>query len=166
MHTLVVAVAKYLIIVPVIVAAAIWFKLPTWSAKKKFVIEALLAAILAFVLAKIGSKLYYDTRPFVAGHFTPYIAHANDNGFPSDHTLLSSLIAFVVWRYNKVLGAGLLMVALAIGLSRVIAGVHHLADILGSIVFALAGTAIAVAVIKLISRPKASPLATKDQDQS
>lgn len=138
MHTLVILIAKYLIVVPVVVAGVVFLLQPR-AEKKRFVFEAFLGAALAVLLAKIGSHLFYNPRPFVVGHFTPYFAHGSDNGFPSDHTLFSSYLAFLVWRYNRTAGMVLLAVAVAIGLSRVVAGVHHLIDIIGAIGFAFVG---------------------------
>lgn len=156
MHELVIIVAKYFIVLSVLGAVAVWLKLPRPD-KKQFIVVALLGAVLSLVLAKIGSKLFYDPRPFVAGHFAPYFTHANDNGFPSDHTLFASFLAFVSWKYNRAAGAALLAVAILVGLSRCIAGVHHLADILGSIVFAAAGVCLAALIVRRLGKGKRRP---------
>lgn len=148
MHTIDTLIAKYLIFICGLVVVYFFFKLPTMSLKKRFVIEAVIGGILALILAKIGSKLFNNPRPFVVGHFTPYFTHANDNGFPSDHTLLSSFMGYLVLKYNKKWGYALLGAAAVIGLSRVVAGVHHLIDIIGS--FILAG--IAMALVYFIGR--------------
>ena len=50
---------------------------------------------------------------------------------------------FLVLHYNKKWGYALLVLAAVIGLSRIIAGVHHLLDIVGSFVFAGSGMAVA-----------------------
>jgi undecaprenyl-diphosphatase len=92
---------------------------------------------LAFIVSLIAAKLYYNPRPFVVGHFTPVISHAMNNGFPSDHTLLSAAIASLVWAYSRRLGLVFFGITLLIGLSRVYLGVHHLVDIVGAIVIAI-----------------------------
>lgn len=158
MHELVIIIAKYFVLISIIMTAYVWWKLPTFSEKKRFVAEAILAAALSLVIAKIGSKLYNDPRPFVVGHFTPYFSHANDNGFPSDHTLFTSFMAFLVWRYNRAFGYGLLVIAALVGLSRVIAGVHHLVDIIGAFVCSLIGVALAAVIVKaVLGRKKVAP---------
>lgn len=60
------------------------------STRKKFIIIALSVGVLAVLIAKIGSWLYYNPRPFVVGDFPSYFYHPNNNGFPSDHTLFAS----------------------------------------------------------------------------
>lgn len=141
-HELVIVVAKYFVGLSVLGAFIVWLRLAL-PEKKQFIVFAIVAAALSLVLAKIGNKLYYDPRPFVAGHFTPYIPHAADNGFPSDHTLFASFLAFTSWRYSRKAGITLFALAILIGASRVIAGVHHWADIAGSIVAAAIGTTLA-----------------------
>lgn len=151
MHSLVTIVAKDFIIVPAVIALIVWLRLDR-RLKKEFIVIAALAAGLALALAVIGSKLFNDPRPFVAGHFTPYFAHGNDNGFPSDHTLLGSLLAFLAFKYDRRLGAIAFGFALSVGLARVLAGVHHLSDIIGSIVFAAIGVIVADRLVRRISQ--------------
>jgi undecaprenyl-diphosphatase len=71
------------------------------------------------------------------GHFTPLITHAADNGFPSDHTLLVAALAMTLWFYDKRLSWWVWLVAILVGLARVVSGVHYLTDIIGSIVIVL-----------------------------
>ncbi|HEX7368530.1 MAG TPA: phosphatase PAP2 family protein [Candidatus Saccharimonadales bacterium] len=142
MHGIVTFIAKYFIVLSVLGAFIVWLRLDK-KQKIRFIAVAIGAGIIALILAKLGGHFYYDTRPFVAGHFTPYFSHGADNGFPSDHTLLASFLAFISWKYSRKAGIALLILAIIIGLSRVVAGVHHLTDIIGSIVFALLGVLIA-----------------------
>jgi len=141
MHEIVIFIAKYFIILSVLGALFVWLKLNTGD-KKRFIVAAVVGAIVAVILAKLGSMLFHNPRPFIAGHFTPYFAHGNDNGFPSDHTLFTGLVAAVVWWYNRKWGGVLFAVALAVGLARVVAGVHHLIDIAGALAFAIVGGAV------------------------
>lgn len=87
-----------------------------------------------YILAKISGVFIHDPRPFVVEHIKPLIAHAADNGFPSDHTLLTSVIASVIFAYNKKLGMVLFAISIAIGGARVLAGIHHPLDIVGAMV--------------------------------
>ncbi len=73
-------------------------------------------------------------------HVQPLITHAADNGFPSDHTLLTMTIASILFLYNKRLGIVLAILAVIVGYSRVLAKVHHPVDIFGSIVIAIIAT--------------------------
>lgn len=160
MHAIDTLIAKYLIFFCALAVVYFFFKLPTMSLKKRFLIEALIGGILALALAKISSKLFYNPRPFIVGHFRPYFSHANDNGFPSDHTLLSSFMGYLILKYNKQWGYALLAAAAIIGLSRIIAGVHHVIDVIGS--FVLAG--LAMATVYFVGRRFFSEVTNTTQD--
>ncbi len=98
--------------------------------------------------------LYFDPRPFVAGHFTPLLYHIPDNGFPSDHLLLVSVIAMIGTYWNKKLGAVLWILAVIIAIARVYVGVHHVIDVVGSMVIAIAVTMMVRRIIFILSEPK------------
>lgn len=102
--------------------------------------------LVALALAKLIGAIFNDPRPFVSDHITPLIAHASDNGFPSDHTLLTMTIASVVFVYHRKLGILLALVAFLVGYARVLAGTHHMIDIVDAIVIALA----AIIVVKTV----------------
>ena len=136
MNNLIIFNAQYLYLLAIALLAIYFFLLPK-DKKKSIVILSAVYFPLTYLLAKIASFLYFDPRPFVVGHFTPLISHAPDNGFPSDHMLLVSAIASILFVYNKKLGAVAWIVAFIIGASRVLAGIHHWTDILGSAVIAV-----------------------------
>jgi len=138
--------AKYLIFISVIVF--IWFFITQPRDKQKQIfVFTVIALPVIYAAAKLVSLGYYDPRPFVAGHFMPLIPHDPDNGFPSDHTLFTSALAAVVFFYNKKTSLILFAIALLVGATRVLAGVHHPIDVEGSIVIAVA---MSLAVYKFI----------------
>jgi undecaprenyl-diphosphatase len=108
--------------------------------KKKIVITSILSLPLSLVIAKIASHFIYNPRPFVVLNSLPLISHAADNGFPSDHTLICAAVASIVFLYNKKLGIFLFVLTAFVGLSRILALVHHPIDILGSILIAISVT--------------------------
>jgi undecaprenyl-diphosphatase len=136
MNELIIFGATYLIWLIVIVAGAYGLVQPRKKQKELLVFVSITLPII-YIAAKIGSLFYFDARPFVVENFVPLIAHAPDNGFPSDHTLLSAAVAMVIFFYNRKIGLVLLNVALLVGLSRMLAGVHHATDIFGSLGFAI-----------------------------
>ena len=154
MHNLVTIVAKDFIVIPVLIALFVWLRLDR-RLKKEFIVVGMLAAVFALALAVIGSKLFNDPRPFVAGNFTPYFAHGTDNGFPSDHTLLGSLFAFLAYKYDRKLGTLAFAFAFAVGLARVLAGVHHVADIIGAVAFAAVGVITGAALVHHVNKRSA-----------
>ena len=133
MNILIIFTAKYLLFISAAIAVLYFLKQPRQK-QKEMLIFAVILLPLSYIVAKIVSHFYFDPRPFVAGHFTPILPHAADNGFPSDHTLLGAAIAFAVFHSNKRLGLLLLLLAILVGIARVLAGVHHITDILSSII--------------------------------
>lgn len=94
-----------------------------------------LSTILGLLIVQAISHVWDRPRPFVAlHHFHKLIAHPADASFPSDHVtgsvaLASALLLFGRWRS----GAIALVVALLIGVARVMVGIHWPTDILGAI---------------------------------
>jgi undecaprenyl-diphosphatase len=147
MHQVVIIVAKYFIVLSALITFWVYVEQPK-EKKKEFIIVGAIGGLLALLFAHIGSHFFYNPRPFVVGHFTPYFSHGNDNGFPSDHTLLASFMMYLSYHYSKKFGVTLFVLAALIGLARVQAGVHHLIDIIGSFVFAGLGFALALYINK------------------
>jgi len=137
MNSLIIFAAKYLLFVSAALALLYFFKQDR-QRQKEMIIFAIILLPISYLIAKIAGHFYFDPRPFVAGNFTPLIPHAPDNGFPSDHTLLAAAIASVIFRFNKKTGWLLFAFAILVGLARVAAGIHHFADIAGSIIIVLA----------------------------
>lgn len=137
MNDLIIFNARYLYLIELVVAA-IYFLLQPKGRKRSMMVLSVVFVPSAYVLGKIAALLYFDPRPFVVGRFTPLIPHVIDNGFPSDHMLLGSVVAMILFMYNKKIGLTAWAVAFVVGASRVAAGIHHWADILGSAVIAIA----------------------------
>ena len=136
MNNLIIFSAKYLYIVEVALLVLCWMVLPK-NRRRALLILSVIYLPLVYVVAKVGGILYVDPRPFVVGHFAPLIPHAMDNGFPSDHMLLGSAIASIIFVYNRKWGTVAWVVAFVVGASRVFAGIHHWIDIVGSVVIAV-----------------------------
>lgn len=156
MDELIKLVAKYAILIPILLAIYVFIRQKGKRTRIDLAILIVAGGILSLALAKIGSHLISDPRPFVVGNFTPLIPHANDNGFPSDHTLLASFLGFALLPYSKKIGLTTLAVAIGIGMARVAAGIHHLEDILGSFIITGGATLLVLIVLALI-RPRQTP---------
>jgi undecaprenyl-diphosphatase len=156
MHEIIIVVAKYFVVLPVVIVFLIGARLPR---RQQLELLGLLTigGVLSLLLARLSSHLYYDPRPFAAGHFRPLIPHSTDNGFPSDHTLISAFFAYVALHYNKKLGWMVMALAILIGSSRVAAGVHHIDDVLGSFIIAGAGYWLAILGIQFVNRKLIKP---------
>ncbi len=105
---------------------------------------------LILLVSRIAGYYIYDPRPFVVKHIHPLIAHVADNGFPSDHALLTMAIASIIFTFNKKLGIVLFSIASIVGIARVLANIHHPIDIVGSATIAIVVTVI---VLFFKSRP-------------
>jgi undecaprenyl-diphosphatase len=131
MHSLIIFGAKYLILAVVLLWIMAWLQASRHH-KKQLVWAAITAVILAAILDKIASKIYYDPRPFTTHHIQPLVSHVADNGFPSEHTLFGVTVAVALIFYRPKLGSAALILALIVGVSRVAAHVHSPIDIVGA----------------------------------
>ena len=137
MNSLVVDVAQYGIFVVAAGALVVWL-LCSRHEKVALAVQAVVTMIVVAVLVKVAGALHTDPRPFVVDpHLHPLFAHPADNGFPSDHTALASGIALLVTTYRRWIGLVLVVVSVAIGVSRVAAHVHHPQDIAAGLVIGL-----------------------------
>lgn len=151
MHTIVTIVAKYAVAIPVLALVVLFWRLD-WRRRKELLVLLVVCGILTALLVKLGTTVHQDPRPFLSDGVTPYFAGSTDNGFPSDHTAFSALIAFVTLRYSTWLGIGLTALSLLIGTARVVAGVHHGQDIAGGFAIAAAGSVLGMGVYELARR--------------
>lgn len=136
MDNLIIFSARYLYLVE-IALVAIYFFFQTRNKQKSIVLLSVIFLPLAYIFAQVIAFFYFDPRLFVLGNFTPLISHAPDNGFPSDHMLLASAIASILFLYNKKIGILAWLIAIVVGIARVYAGIHHVIDIVGSAVIAI-----------------------------
>ncbi len=133
--SLIVFAAKDLFVGAPLIAFA-WFLRAKRQPRADLVRFAVVSLPLSFFVLKAAGKVWYDARPFVVGHFTPLIAHAADNGFPSDHAMLCAAFAALLWPFDRRWSAAAWLVAVLVGSARVAVGVHHAADIAGSFLLA------------------------------
>ena len=134
-------IAKYLFVLAGIIALVWFWKLPK-EKKKEIIIFGVITLPVIYIISKIGAWLYFDPRPFVVGHFTPLIPHDPDNGFPSDHVLLISAIASIIFPFSKKVSASVWTIAALVGISRVYIGIHHSIDIAGSAIISVVVSAL------------------------
>jgi undecaprenyl-diphosphatase len=141
MDSVIIFLAKDLIVFIIILAFVTWYKLSP-KLKKESVLSLLFTLLAAIILTKIAGALYYHPRPFIVEHIQPLIPHGSDNGFPSEHTVLGASLTALIYFYNKKLAAAALILTIAMGAGRVWAHVHSPIDILGGLVIgAVAGWA-------------------------
>lgn len=138
MHIILLFIVKYLYLIVILVAGLYWLTVPR-DEKLRVAVFGIVCALVSLALVKLGATFFYDPRPFVNHAVTPLYPHKADNGFPSDHTVLTAFIALTIYSSSKRLGLFLLALAILIGVGRVIGNIHSPIDILGSLIFALIG---------------------------
>ena len=148
MHLVVTFIAQYLLFLLIAVAGVYWLTQPR-TIKLKIVFIGIVGSLIALILMKVGAALFYDPRPFVDSTIVPYFKHAADNGFPSDHTSLATVLAVTMFFASRKLGIALFIGAVAIGAARVIAHVHSPIDIIGGLVIGIASVYISQLIYSL-----------------
>lgn len=147
MASIIVFTAQYLYLL-IGVIGIITFTLACKTKKRDYLLLSLLAFPLSYIIGKISGFIISDPRPFVVQHIQPLIHASTDNGFPSDHTLLSMTIAVVIFTYNRKIGLLLVLLSLIVGAGRVMANIHHPLDIEGSIIIAIVTTHISWQILR------------------
>lgn len=145
--------AKYLVFIAAALAAGV-LALQLWPRSPLAVLRWAVAAgvvlVLSYGLARLGGAVYNDPRPFVSGHVHPLIAHAPDNGFPSDHALLAAALVALVALVDVRWSLPFILLTVLVDWARVGAGIHHVIDVLGSDAFVAVATLVALLVTRLV----------------
>jgi undecaprenyl-diphosphatase len=118
---------------------------------KQACVAALGSAAVAMLVNQAISHTWARPRPFTA-HVdgTHLLAPATaDPSFPSDHAAAAFAIAFAVLAFSRRAGAGFLVAAALIGLSRIALGMHYPSDVLAG---AVVGWASAL-LVTTVGRP-------------
>lgn len=136
-------IADGLVFVVVIIAAfSLLFFIPNKD-KLGAYSRILLAGLTAYLLAKLVGAVYQpaDLRPFELMGIEPGASYLDNPGFPSDHMLFVTAIVCAVWfeTRKKKLSIVLGIMAVLVGLGRVLALVHTPLDVIGGVVIALVG---------------------------
>lgn len=145
--------ANYLYLIALIIAAFFFLRL-SWQEKKQIVLFGCIALPIMYLILLLVAHFYYDPRPFVVGHFTPLVPHDPDNGFPSDHTLLLSAVASLLYPFNKRGSYLLWLFTIVVGVSRVYVGIHHPIDVIGSMIIALIGSYVGYQILQIMKKRK------------
>jgi undecaprenyl-diphosphatase len=137
--------AKYLFLAAILILGFVWLK-ASKTKKVELATAVIVAGIVAYGLMKFAGWLHYDPRLFVAQHIKPLVSHGADNGFPSEHTVFTTMISGTSYFYNKRLGFVVFVVALVVGASRVLAHVHSPIDIVAGVLIGATAGAIGYGV--------------------
>ncbi|MCX6728511.1 MAG: phosphatase PAP2 family protein [Candidatus Saccharibacteria bacterium] len=136
--------ADYVLILIILIGAyALVFKIPKERRFKAYC-RILVAGLTAYLLAKLVGSIYQPEalRPFELMGKTAGASYLNNAGFPSDHVLFATAIVCAVWFETKQKSITwiLAVLVLVVAVGRVLALVHTPIDVIGGVVFALAGS--------------------------
>lgn len=130
-------------LVALIGAYYLLFKLPKGSNRLHVYARIMMAGLTALLAAKIVASFFQpdSARPFVEMGVAAKAAYLDNAGFPSDHVLLASAVAFAVLFETKYRNVAYLLFGLValIALGRVVALVHTPLDVVGGFIFASFG---------------------------
>lgn len=157
--------ARYLIYV-LFATAAICMGVLIWRRNWRPVILFVTTLAVAFGLLIVTSQLYPADRPFIEHDITQLISHDDTPSFPSNHMTSAFTIALallVFTRYKKI-GWTAIVVACAIGFSRIFAGVHYPLDILGAVAVGLVATVSVYGLNRLIIAKRTATTHTSTND--
>ncbi len=143
--------AKYLFLASFLIAVICALTLSKEQQKKLFYF-GLLALPFIYCIAVVAGYFYVNPRPFVVENFIPLIPNDASNGFPSDHTLLVAAIAAVFTFFHKRVALALWTITLLVGAARVYAGVHHVIDVLASMLIAIVGAFVVAWLLDFIEK--------------
>lgn len=135
MATLIIFGAKYLFILVLAIAIGVFWTIRD-KQRKTYIVTALFATVIAFILTKLAGALYFDPRPFTHGIIS-LIPHEPDNGFPSDHVVLSVTSAAIAFGFSRIYGIPLLLLSALVGVCRVAAGVHSPVDAIAGMIIGI-----------------------------
>lgn len=98
-----------------------------------FTLTVLFLAVTMSLVVTWGLKSVFDNpRPYIVAEAHPLISLApRDGSFPSGHTAVAVAVAVAIIPLSAVWGMSYIVVAVMIGFSRVVGGVHAPIDILG-----------------------------------
>lgn len=98
----------------------------------KRIIFMFLPAIFSWVVATIIKYLIKRPRPFIelSNSVNPLFTHGGVDSFPSGHATFFMALAIGAFSLNKKFGWVMVIIAILIGLARIISGIHFPVDIL------------------------------------
>lgn len=126
-NTLIVFFGDYLIYFAVIPFVYFWFK------DRRLFFKLVFSVALAIFVRTLINYIFPTPRPYEVSSIPPILRYTNKPSFPSGHTSFAVAFAATTFLKYKKLGIAFLLLAILIGIARVIGGVHFPIDILGGI---------------------------------
>lgn len=107
-----------------------------FSIKSNLLLTTIIKPLSAFFIVTVVRKIINRPRPYETMDIEPLLEHKKGESFPSRHTVSAFIIALVCFNVNVYLGIFAIIVAIIISISRILAGVHYISDVIVSILIA------------------------------
>jgi len=135
----------------------------SWKRLRFLVVEGfqiVFSVCISWGLSYVIKLLTHLPRPYLRypDEITKLFAYGGFDSFPSGHATLFMALAFMIYLHHKITGYFFILLAIAISLTRVIAGVHFPIDIL---VGWIIGGGVSLLVYKYIKHPRFARLFVK-----
>lgn len=104
--------------------------------KNNLIFITIIKPVIVFLLVTVFRKIINRPRPYEALQITPLFKHKKGESFPSRHTASAFIIALVSYTVIPSFGIFLLIIASLVAITRIIAGVHYISDVLVAIFIA------------------------------
>ncbi len=118
---------------------------PRW---KLAAASALASAGLGLLINRLIGAFWHRPRPYEAHNGVYTLSHSHDPSFPSDHASAAFGIAFAVLLFDPIAGVLFLVLAVLIGIGRVVIGAHYPGDVLAGAGIGLFAALVAVRVAR------------------
>ncbi|AOC56661.1 MULTISPECIES: undecaprenyl-diphosphatase [Bacillus] len=150
LNPLFIGLAEYTVLLAALMCLFIWFQNRSRT-NRRVVVSAGFTFILAELIGKIAGIFYSNQQPFAEmSHVNLLIQKEVNNSFPSDHTIFIFSVCLIFWLFHK-RHVYWLIIACAVGFSRIWVGVHYPFDVLAGAVIACL-TAVAVVYLPICQR--------------
>jgi undecaprenyl-diphosphatase len=125
--------------------------------KKRYALDISIVALSGFLMMQLLKQVFHRKRPDL-----PIIKDLHTYSFPSGHALSSfifcSILAYLVWQgkastvFKWVLTVLLLLLAVAIGVSRIVLNVHFATDVIAGFCLGVMWVTLSFWIIRKINR--------------
>lgn len=108
-----------------------------------------MSGFLSWVIASFLKNIFMTSRPFIREGIIPLYRETGFS-FPSEHMAVFTALAVSMYLIDKRAGYIVSVIAILIGLSRMVIGVHYPVDILGGLAVGLIISLIFIQIFKKI----------------
>jgi undecaprenyl-diphosphatase len=111
-----------------------WNSFKVFKQKWKEIVIVFFSGVLAWIFAYVLKYLIHTKRPFDAFQQVTSLFPESGFAFPSGHATFFMALATALFFSHKKVGYIFVIVAILIGIARIIGGVHFPSDILGGFI--------------------------------